>query len=712
MIVFTQYPFPMLLSSIPFGCALQALFPRRTFRGLCYIAAWICCFVAADVVGAEKWDPVAPEELSAEKSANFPEADAEILLSSHILDESADRRLIGVGSPQGTDLRIVTKNFVRAKIYTKRGVEEHGKFFIRYPDGSRLSDLDARVVKRSGVSVCLQNSDFIESVLEQDDDGDSWKQVAFVFSNLEAGDVIEYRWNEHNEDSFWLRYCYVQSEIPTREYSYYVKELLGTGSVWWLNCKEERVETKHGLKVTFRNIPAFTSEDHMPPMREQRGWLYITKTYPSLQRDAEIWPFLSHEWADEFNQATKPKDIIKDKAAAIVAGATSDEEKLRRIYEFCQNDIVNTDYMMTAKLRSLVDKHKDEDALSPVKVLTVGRGRADEVNRLFAALVRAISFEVKEARNARNTDLMKISIPHSWAFFVNPSVAVKLAGRWHFFDPGSYLIPFGMISWRAENATALICDLKKVEYAEIPTSTAEQNRQQYRARLVLDADGTLEGDVEESFTGQLASKRKLDAWVESEEKISQDFSAEVVKRLPNAEVTQVAWTNLHTNSIPLKATYHVRVPGYAEKVGKRLVVPPGYFRAGKSPEFTAPSRKFPIFFPYPWSEHDDVEIAMPRGFVFDAPSAPSPVGNTSGALGSSYQMHFDQKKRILTYQRDFSLGGNGACRFKVESYPALKELFEQLHKSDSHVLVLKPAIVAASKGTESHTEAAAPTGQP
>jgi len=428
--------------------------------------------------------------------------------------------------------------------------------------------------------------------------------------------------------------------------------------------------------------------------------------------DAEIWPLLSHAWADKFIQATTPKDSIKREAESLVAGAASDDENLRRIYEFCQSNIVNVDYLVTDKLRSFADKHQNQDALSPAEVLASGRARSDEVNLLFGALARAAGFEVKRARNARNTDFTNAKIPRSWAFFVNSSVAIKMGDRWHFFDPGSYRVPFGLMDLRAENATALICDLRKIEFAEIPTSTAEQNHQQYHARLALDPEGTLEGDIEESMTGQLAAKQKAETWSESEEGSCKRFREELAKRLPDAEITQIVWTNRHSNAMPLKVSCHVRVPGYAQHAGTRLIISPSFFRVGAPVVFAAAERKHPIFFPYPWSEHDEIELVLPEGFVLDKPSAPTPVGDRAGVLGSAYSLRFNPKTRILSYQRDFTLGANGACRFKKESYPALKELYEQLHSSDSHVLVLKSRTAVAANDKKPEAETAAPAHQP
>jgi len=53
---------------------------------------------------------------------------------------------------------------------------------------------------------------------------------------------------------------------------------------------------------------------------------------------------------------------------------------------------------------------------------------------------------------------------------------------------------------------------------------------------------------------------------------------------------------------------------------------PAFFEHGIEPLFSSNSRKFAIYFHYPWSEHDEVWIDLPSGFTLDSPDAPAPFG--------------------------------------------------------------------------------------
>ncbi len=639
---------------------------------------------------AAKWEPVPQTDLAATESAEFPGADVEFLLSRHLMRETAPQQ-IGGGRMVVGENSLLTENFIRAKVYTQKGVGDLGKYAIIFHTDRRVFDTSARVVKPDGTSHELKKSDIFESVRAKTRNEGEMKQITFVFPGLEPGDVVEYRWTEQLGETLWLETFYCQETFPVREYRFEVGAMRNRGTVGWMHCPKPETGENDGFVVTFRNLPAFEEEENMPPMRELRGWVYVATTFPHFPNDKAIWTELSRTWGDEFNMATRPATVLKKKAGELVVGAASDEEKLRRMYEFCQGEIFNTTYRTTTEWQAEIEKHKGEDAQSPAKTLEKGRGRADEINLLFGALARALGYEARLAYNANRSTLLNVAIPSGWAFIYDMrSVAVKVGGQWQYHNPGNYLLPFGLLAAGAEGATTMLCDTKKFEQGEIPTSRAEQNQHQRKGRFTLDDEGSLEGEVEETFLGHEATTFKADNWDKTQDEVTKNFRDALNKRLPNAEVSDITWTNLENRALPLVVKYRVRVPGYAEQMGQRLVFAPAFFEVGEPVVFAAAERKSPILFRYPWIEHDDIEIVLPDGYALDKPSAPQPVGDPAGPFGARYALKYNGKTRTFGYQRDFALGGDGTFNFRKESYPALKSLFEQLHKSDTHSILLKP----------------------
>ena len=633
-------------------------------------------------VSAAKWDPIAPADLVAKESVSCPGADAEILRAEVSVTESG-------GETQ-------TDEYIRAKIYTAKGVEEQGKFSVEYPTGARVRRPEARLVKPDGTSTELAKADYFETVSAKVA-GVKWKKIAFTFPNLAPGDIIEYRWTTFQDGYLSFKWVFCQQEVPVRDYRFTIGRMAIPTYIAWMNCPGAE-QKRHGddFVVTAHNLPAFAAEQNMPPQRDFRGWVFLCSSAQSSSRKNE-WKEVSASWAEQFRQATKPGSLYKKHTAQILAGATTDEEKLRRLYDFCQSEITNYSWVNTPEVQAARAQSLEDDTWSPKLILERRAGWGFEINNLFAALARSAGYEVRKINSSSRADLLNIQVPKGWLFLNRDSVGVQVGGQWRNFDPASYFVPYGMLDWREEGVVGLRCDTEKtVQLVRVPASSADRTQAQRKARLTLDDAGTLEGEIEETYTGHLAISRKTNSWNDSLEDVNKDFREEITKRLPNAEVSEVVWTNLRSRELPLIVKYHVKVPGYAEQAGTRLVFAPGFFEAGKPVVFAAAERKYPIFFSYPWGEHDDIEIVLPAGYALDKPSAPAPVGEAGKAFSANYKLQYNPKIRTFAFQRDFALGANGAFAFQVESYPLLKGYFEQLHKSDTHSILLKPKQMPAT----------------
>jgi hypothetical protein len=77
---------------------------------------------------------------------------------------------------------------------------------------------------------------------------------------------------------------------------------------------------------------------------------------------------------------------------------------------------------------------------------------------------------------------------------------------------------------------------------------------------------------------------------------------------------------------PFVYSFHMRVPGYAQRTGKRLFLQPAFFQKGIAAMFSASTRKHGIYFHYSWTEDDTVTIDLPAGFALENAEAPQSFG--------------------------------------------------------------------------------------
>jgi len=400
----------------------------------------------------------------------------------------------------------------------------------------------------------------------------------------------------------------------------------------------------------------------------------------------KYWANLGKNFYDRSKSLIKPNDDVKQMAASLLEGAKTDDEKISRFYEFCRYKIKNTSNDASGITPD--ERAKLKDNKNPSDTLKRGQGSAADIDLLFAALANAAGFDARIVLAPDRGDMFfDKSIPN--AYFIQPqNIAVNVGGSWKFFNPGYNYIPIGMLRWQEEGQQSLISDPKNPVWINTPMSSHEKSLAKRTAKLKLTEDGTVEGDVRLEYTGHQAIERKEDMDEESDTQREENLREEIKNQMSAAEISEIKIENVTDHEQSLVISYHVRFPGYAQRTGKRIFLQPAFFQYGRGPLFATASRKYPVYFHYPWSENDLVEIGIPKGYALDNADAPASFG--SGEI-SQYKpmLSVASDGSMLVYRRSFFFGGGGNVLFPVEAYPQVKQYFDTVHKQDSHTVALK-----------------------
>jgi hypothetical protein len=212
----------------------------------------------------------------------------------------------------------------------------------------------------------------------------------------------------------------------------------------------------------------------------------------------------------------------------------------------------------------------------------------------------------------------------------------------------------------------------------------------------LNEDGTLEGDVRIEYTGHLGYDKKEYNDDDPPDKREQ-YLVEMIKRqMSTAELSNIKIENVTDPVKPFIYSFHIKVPSYAQRTGKRLFLQPAFFQHGIAALFPTSERKHPIYFHYPWSEEDMVVIDLPVGYDLD--NADSPNSFAIDQIGK-YEVNLGITKdhRTLEYRRKFFFGAQERIIFGQDVYPTLKKVFDAVYDADNHTISLKQAAPAASK---------------
>ncbi len=642
----------------------------------CLLFLLFLSLLPASFALAEDWKPLDPAHLAMKAPVVEKDADAEVIFWEVRINDS--------------DYDLVFNHYIRIKVFTERGKESLSRVDIPYLGRYQIRDIAERTIKPDGAIVELKkDAVFDREIIKLS--GIKIKAKSFAIPALEPGVIIEYRWREIRPDSLAnnLRLQF-QREIPVQMVKYYLKPAqinAGMNTMMMNGANEPFAKEKDGYySITMKNMPAFREEPQMPPEDQVRTWMFVYYTSDQKQEPKKYWAEIGKRAHELYKDRMKPNDEVKKAAATIIGDAVTPDEKLQRLFDYCRTKIKNVTDDASGITAEELKKMKENK--SPADTLKNARGNAQDIGLLFAALATAAGFEARLAWCAQRDDIFfdpKLPIVH----FLDPAnIAVRVGNEWKFFDPGTAYVPYGMLRWQEEGVSILITDPKEPTFVESPMASPEKSKEFRTAKLRLSEDGTLEGDVRITYTGHLALDKKEYNDDDSAEKREEYLRDMIKRRMSTAEVTNINIQNVTDPDKPFLYSFHVKVPGYAQRTGKRLFLQPAFFQYNIPALFSASERRYSIYFHYPWSEEDTVEIELPAGYALDNAEQPhsfaiDKVGNYQVSIGIT------QDKKTLHYTRKFFFGGENRIMFPTNTYPTLKRIFDVVHEADKHTITLK-----------------------
>ena len=653
----------------------------------------VFCLLAAappKSIAGEDWKPIDPAQLALKAAMVEKDADAEALFwEVKLLDEL-----------EGATPRTVLKHYVRIKVFTERGRETQSKIDIPYLSNWRVQDIAARTIKPDGTIVELKKSDVLERTIEKAN-GVKVKAKSFAMPGVEPGAVIEYRWKEVRNDRLanYVR-LYFQREVPVHLVKYYLKPLSFPGWPYGMRAQTFNgsttpfVKEKDGFySVTMSNVPAFREEPRMPPEDSVRPWMLVYYSEETNLQGEQFWNSFGKKIYDQYKSKMKPNEEVKQAVTTIIGDASTPEAKLERLFEYCRAKIKNINDDVSGMTPEQREKFKENK--SPSDTLKRGMGTSQDIDLLFASMAIAAGFDARVVNLADRSDVF---LDRSFAddyFMQTYDIAVKVGEQWRFYDPASPYVTHGMLRWQEEGQEALLSDPKQPSWIKTPLSPPTASKVKRTAQLTLNDDGTLEGDARIEYYGHMGAERKEWDDDDSPTQREETLRESVKSHMSTAELSNIRIENITDPIKPFVYEYHIRIPGYAQRTGKRLFVEPAFFQHGVGPLFSASSRKFDVYFHYPWSEEDEVFIKLPPGYALDNADAPSPF-DSSGISGYKPTLASVDGGKALLFKREFYFGGKNSIIFPVASYDRLKTYFDVLHKSDTHTITLKQSATTAS----------------
>src|SRR5215213_742202 len=349
---------------------------------------------------------------------------------------------------------------LRVKVQSDAGVEQFGQIILEYSSASEKLDMDfVRVRKVDGTVVNAAGSDIQDLAAPVTREAPVYtdlKQKHITVPGLRPGDVLEYHmvWTTHTplaQNHFWIAHSFVTKGL--------------------IILKDElSVNIPAGSKVKLKTLPGFE-----PTMKEEQGRRFYHWERANLKPDNEAkdknnkeegdeekdepeeprphvqlttfqsWEEVGQWYADLQHDRIVPDEKIKEKAKELIAGRTSEKEKVRALYEYVAK---NFRYVSLSLGQGRYQPH------TAASVITNQYGDCKDKHTLLASMLAATGLQAYPVliNSERKLD---VDVP-SPGQFDHVISAIPLGNEMIWADTTAEVAPIGMLAPGLRNKKALM----------------------------------------------------------------------------------------------------------------------------------------------------------------------------------------------------------------------------------------------------------------
>ncbi len=638
---------------------------------------------SAGARAGDEWLPIDPAELKMTSEPLAPGAPAIYLY------RQVDRNDKAIGSTE--------HDYLRIKILTEEG-RKYANIEIPFFKGSyRVSGIHARTIRPDGTIVNFDGKVYENTIVKSKTE----KYLAKTFSMPEAtvGSIVEYSYDKDFEENFLFTSRWILSEeLFTKHAKFSLKPYTEyPWRVMWISpaglpkdTVPAKQEPNHLIWMEANNIPAFQTEDHMPPENELKfrvNFIY-NEGEPELNPD-RYWANFGKKQNGYVEEFVNKRKAMEQAAAQIVSPSDPPMAKLQKIYARTQQ-VRNLSYEV-----SKTEQEQKRDKLkegSNVEVLWKNQyGSGWDITWLFLGLARAAGFEAYGCRVSGRSEYFFSKGRLNSAELDSNVVLVKVDGKELYLDPGAAFTPFGLLPWMETGVIGLKLDRDGGKWITTSLPDSDASRIERKSDLKLTEDGSLEGKLTVAWTGLEGMWRRIDQRNEDEtsrKKFLEDDVKESIALGSDVElVKQPDWKSSET---ALTAEFTLKVPGFATAAGRKVLLPASLFSASEKHLFEHAERVYPIYFAYPFKKIDNITIDLPIGWK--TTTLPQPVD--LDLKGAEFKLNVEDQKGLLHIQRELRIDVMIAPK---DLYPSIRGFYQRVRTEDDQQIMVLPGAASASQ---------------
>jgi Domain of Unknown Function with PDB structure (DUF3857) len=629
------------------------------------------------------FQPVSPDEL---KMANEPKAPGAMAV---ILFRQVDR--------DDTYRRAHEDVYFRVKILTEEG-RKYADIEIPFDPGqTHVENIHARTIEPDGSIVNFGEHVFEKQIVKTR--GLKYMAKTFTLSNVQVGSILEYFYTiDMNDeyvgyDSHWI----ISNELFTKYAKFSLRpyaadnpplNLRWTWNLLPAGTALPEQGPDHMIKLEVRDVPAFQTEDYMPPENELKSRVDFIYSEDTFEKDPQVyWKKRGKKLNGQLEGFIGKKNAMEQGVSQIVGSGDTPEVKLRKIYARVQQ-IRNTSY----EEQKTAQEEKREKEKPPANVEDLWKkqyGNGGQLTWLFLALARAAGFDASGVWVADRANYFFSPQTMDGRRLDQNVVVVKLNGQDMYFDPGTAFIPFGMLPWSETGVTGLKLDKDGGSWVQTTLPPSADSAIRRKAQLKFSEAGDLEGKLTVTYTGLEGAGRRVEERHADDAARKKYLEDEVKEWIPAACDVDLTNQPDWKSSDDLVAEFNVKIPGWVAAAGRRALFTVGLFGNPEKHIFDHSERVHPVYFSFPNKKDDDITVDLPLGWQIS--SLPAPRDNTGHVIG--YTMHAENDHGTLHLKRTLSLD---ILLLEQKYYAPLRTFYQMVRTTDEEQVILQPIATSAS----------------
>lgn len=597
-----------------------------------------------------------------------------------VLFEKAENRF-SYSPIKGFEIEFVVKT--RIKIYKKEGYDWANTTF-RYYLVSRLRE---SVSFSEAVTYNLVDGKIEKTKLKSDGEFDEvvneyWGRKKITMPNVKEGSVIEYEYTLHSPNIWNPRDWYFQSDIPVNysEYINYVPEnlLFNVNMKGFIRPKVtvERVNRPMmEIKTTYlaENVPAIKEEAFVNNIK---NYTTILEQELSMIKYPDSMPkMLSTDWNavvktiyeyDSFGPELNKTGYFEDDLKAVLAGLSTQEEKINAILKFVKSAVKWNDYYGYSCDDGVRKAYKNKT------------GNVAEINLMLTSMLRYAGLNANPVLVSTRSNGVSF-FPNRTAFnyviaaVENGDDVILLDGSDPFSTPD--VLPFRALNWfgrliRKDGTSSLVDLMPKKVSMSLKSINYTFNGN----------EGKITGTLTTQNTGHRANLFR-----EEIKGVKEDVYLEKLENSNNKiEINEYSRQNENDINLPVNETYSFGGNNLLESIGGKIYIDPLLFLTSKQNPFKQENREYPVDYGFPFLDKYLINIKIPEGYKIES-------------LPQSLTLTFNENIGIFKYLS--SLNGN-VVQFLIsnqinssivssESYADLKLYYQKIIEKQNEKIVLK-----------------------